>query len=93
MDLLITGFTFYKVEPTVSGDNIKIRVLNPLNTFIDRNLESPYIKNSYRAVVRNWMSKNEILNKYGKKMSQKDRDLLESHWQSIYDNSMYYVRM
>ena len=57
LDLLITGYAFYKVEPTVNNNNIKIRALSPLNTFIDRNFESPYIKNSYRAVVRNWMTK------------------------------------
>lgn len=93
LDLLITGYTFYKVEPTLEGNNIKIRVLNPLNTFIDRNIESPYVKNSYRAVVRTWMSKTEILNKYGKDMSRSDRKILEEKWQSIYDNSMYYVKM
>jgi hypothetical protein len=93
LDLLITGYAFYKVEPTVEGNNIKIRVSNPLNTFIDRNIESPYVKNSYRAVVRTWMSKIEILNKYGKEMSKEDRKILEEKWQSIYDNSMYYVRM
>jgi hypothetical protein len=57
LDLLITGYAFYKVEPTVGNNSIKIRALSPLNTFIDRNFESPYIKNSYRAVVRNWMTK------------------------------------
>ena len=64
LDLLITGYAFYKVEPTVGNNNIKVRALSPLNTFIDRNFESPYIKNSYRAVVRNWMTKTQILNKY-----------------------------
>lgn len=93
MDLLITGYTFYKVEPTVEGNNIKIRALNPLNTFIDRNIESPYVKNSYRAVIRNWMSKEEIINKYGKDLSKKEVEELKEKWQSIYDNSMMYVRM
>lgn len=93
LDLLITGYTFYKVEPTVENNNIRIRVLNPLNTFIDRNIESPYVKNSYRAVVRTWMSKAEIFNKYGNEMSRKDRESLEEKWESIYDNSMYYVRL
>lgn len=93
LDLLITGYTFYKVEPTVEKNNIRIRVLNPLNTFIDRNVESPYVKNSYRAVVRSWMSKTEILNKYGKDMSKDDIKLLEDKWESIYDNSMRYIRL
>lgn len=93
LDLLITGYAFYKVEPTVGNNNIKIRVLSPLNTFIDRNFESPYVKNSYRVVVRSWMTKTQILNKYGKDMSSKDRKLLDEKWDDLYDNAMYYVRL
>lgn len=93
LDLLITGYAFYRVEHTVGNNNIKIRALSPLNTFIDRNFESPYIKNSYRVVVRSWMSKSQILNKYGKDMTTTDRKLLDDKWGSIYDTSMYYVKM
>lgn len=93
LDLLITGYAFYKVEPTVENNGIRIHALNPLNTFIDRNFESPYIKNSYRAVVRHWMTKQQILNKYGKDMSAKDRKVLDEKWESIYDTAMFYVRM
>lgn len=93
LDLLVTGYAFYKVEPTVGNNSIKIRALSPLNTFIDRNFESPYIKNSYRVVVRDWMTKTQILNKYGRDMSKSDRTLLEEKWDSIYDTATYYVRM
>ena len=93
LDLLITGYAFYRVEHTVGNNNIKIRALSPLNTFIDRNFESPYIKNSYRVVVRSWMSKSQILNKYGREMTAADRKLLDDKWGSIYDTSMYYVKM
>ena len=93
LDLLITGYTFYRVEPTVENNNVRIRALSPLNTFIDRNFESPYIKNSYRAVIRNWMTKTQILNKYGKDLSADDRKQLEEKWASIYDTAMYYVRL
>ena len=93
LDLLITGYAFYKVEPTVGNNDIKIRVLSPLNTFIDRNFESPYVKNSYRVVVRSWLTKGQILNKYGKDMSAADRKLLDEKWDSIYDTAMYYIRM
>ena len=92
LDLLITGYAFYKVEPTVGNNSVKI-IKRFLNTFVDRNFESPYIKNSYRAVVRNWMTKNQVLNKYGKEMSQSDRKQLEEKWGSIYDTAMYYIRM
>lgn len=92
-DLLVTGYAFYKVKSTVEKDNIRIEVLSPLNTFIDRNYNSPYIKNSYRVVVRRWKNKAQILNEYGKEMSQKDRKLLDEKWEDMYENAMYYVRM
>lgn len=93
LDLLVTGYTFYRVEPTVGNNNIKIKVLNPLNTFVDRNLESPYIKDSHRVVMRHWMTKTQILNKYGKEMKAKDRELITEKWDSLYDNALYYIRM
>lgn len=92
LDLLITGYTFYKVEPSPEGNNIKIRPLSPLNVFVDENPESPYVKNSYRVVVRSWMTKAQILNKYGKDLSKKDIQTLEDSWDTDYDSSTYYIR-
>ena len=79
-DLLITGYTFFRVKPSLNGTNIEIEVLDPLNTFVDRNPESPYVKNSYRSVVRKWMTKSQILAKYGKKLSKKDLKIIKDEW-------------
>lgn len=88
-DLLITGYTFFKVIPSPSGSNIEIEVLNPLNTFVDRNPESPYVKNSYRSVVRKWMSKSQIIAKYGKDLSKEDLQSLKDKWHADSSNSVY----
>lgn len=92
IDLLITGYTFYKVSPTKNNQNISIEVLNPLNTFVDRNLESPYIKDSYRVVIRRWYTQAEILNKYGKELSEEDINMIKDEWRGHSDDSYYYVR-
>jgi hypothetical protein len=92
-DDLVGGAAYYKVVPSVDHSNIKIKVRNPLNTFVERNMESPYIKDSPRCVFREWMTKNEILNVYGKEMSKDDIKLLEDKWTDMYDTSMYYVRL
>ena len=92
LDLLITGYTFYRVKPTVANNNVSIEVLNPLNTFIDKNPESPYIKDSYRVVVRKWLTKPQILNTYGKKLKKADLDLINESWQDAFDTSTYYIR-
>lgn len=91
-DLLVTGYTYYRVKPSVQKNNVRIEVLNPLNTFTDKNPESPYIKDSQRAVVRKWLTKQEILNLYGKKLKAKDRELIEAEWQDAFSTSTYYIR-
>lgn len=92
LDLLITGYAFYRVKPSSSKGNIDIEVLNPLNTFIDRNPESIYIKDSYRVVVRKWLTKNQILNIYGRDLSRDDIAKIKDSWHQSFDTSHYYVR-
>ena len=92
IDLLVTGYTFYRVLPTVGGNNVRIEVLNPLNTFIDRNPNSVYVKDSYRAVVRRWLTKTEILNQYGKDLSKDDIKIIKDTWEYGYDSAPLYVR-
>lgn len=51
-DLLITGTGYYRVLPTQNKKNVNVDILNPLDTFIERNPNSPYLRDSRRAVVR-----------------------------------------
>lgn len=92
LDLLITGYTFYRVKPSVGNNNVSIEVLDPLNTFPDKNPESPYVKDSQRVVVRKWLTKQSILNIYGKKLKKSDLDLIKESWRDAFDTSTYYVR-
>lgn len=92
LDLLITGYTFFRAKPSVNNQNVLIEVLSPLNTFIDKNPESPYIKDSYRVVVRKWLTKTQILNSYGKDMTKEDIDSIKELWRDQFDTSTYYVR-
>ena len=77
LDLFISGETYYIVEPTSANSNINLKILNPLNTFPDKNVNSPYIKDSYRIVYREYLSKSEILVKYGSELSSEDIESLE----------------
>lgn len=78
IDILVSGTCYYKVQKSPSKENINLKVLNPVNTFIDRNPESPYLKNSMRSVCREYLTKNQILAKYGDVLSPDDLDELES---------------
>lgn len=77
IDLLITGTCYFRVLESPSGDNIDFEVLNPLHTFIDRNYGSEYHKNASRAVVRQFLTKDEIIIKFGEYLDQEDIDSLD----------------
>ena len=90
LDLLITGYTFFRVKESSGGNNIQIEVLDPLNTFIDRNPESPYIKDSYKVVVRKWLSRQQILNRYGKDLTKDDIKNLKETWSDDFGEGTIY---
>lgn len=92
LDLLITGYLFFQVKPSRNNNDVEIEVLSPLNTFFDKNPESPYIKDSYRVVVRRWMTRTQILNLYGDEMSADDISKIKELWRDSFDTSTYYVR-
>ena len=71
-DILITGTAYYRVIPSSGNTNVNLRVLNPIHTFIDKNPESPYLRDSYRAVIRNYYTKDVILNKFGHLLKKED---------------------
>jgi hypothetical protein len=75
-DLLVTGTSYYRTLPTMSKSGVEFEVLNPLNTFVDRDPSSQYLKNSRRSVVRNYMTVDQILAKYGTLLSAKDLETL-----------------
>lgn len=90
LDLLITGYTFFRVKESSGKNNIQIEVLNPLNTFIDRNPESPYIKDSYKVVVRRWMSKQDVLNTYSKDLNRDDIKSINETWSDDFGEGAIY---
>lgn len=49
-DLLIGGMCYYRARP--KGETIGLEILNPLDTFVERNFNEFYLNKSPRAVVR-----------------------------------------
>ncbi len=93
LDLLIAGYMCYRTKPSVGKNNVKIDILDPRNTFFDINPESNYLKDSYRCVIRRWLTKSQILNEYGDELSKKDIKDIEDTWNGIsWDGGSYYVR-
>ena len=93
IDLLVTGYTFYRVHPSTSKNNISIECLNPLNVFPDLNYDSPYINESSRVVIRKFLTRNQILSKYGKSLSNEDVKKIKELWKDFSKTyGSYYVR-
>lgn len=92
LDLLISGDTFYKVKPSSSGTNIQIESPSPLNTFPERNPNSPYVKDCSRIVIRKWLTEAEVLNTYGKDLSKEDIEKIKDRWTNSYFSSSTYIR-
>lgn len=63
-DLLITGTCYYRVKPSEKNTNVCLEILNPLDTFVEGNYNSPYLADCKRVVIRKWMSTEEIINQY-----------------------------
>lgn len=63
-DLCVTGTCYYRVRPSNSGDNVQVEVLNPITTFVEKNPNSPYLADSYRVVIKRFMSVSDIILEY-----------------------------
>lgn len=92
LDLLISGDTFYRVKPSANGTNIQIESPSPLNTFPERNPNSPYVKDCSRIVIRKWLTEAEVLNIYGKDLSKEDIEKIKDRWANSYSSSTTYIR-
>ena len=92
-DLLIGGMAYYRVRPTNNKHDVKLEILNPIDTFIERNRNEFYLNKSPRSVVRRWLSKEQILAEYGDELGSEAKKTIENYF--AYDESsgnVMYVR-
>lgn len=85
LDTLITGEQYYQAHPSQADNNIVVDVLDPRNTFVEMNPESNYVRDGDRAVIRRWMSKQDIISKYGDKLSKDDISNLDDVWSYLHE--------
>ena len=77
-DLLITGTCYYRVRPTGDKHNIQFEVLNPLDTFIERNQNNFYLNKSLRSVIRHYMTPEQILAEFGDELTSEAKSQLKN---------------
>lgn len=76
LDLLIGGEVYFRVIESLEGNNIDLRVEDPLNTFVERVSKSNYVNKAKRAVIREWLTEEEILAEYHNDLSNENKKLL-----------------
>lgn len=86
LDLLIAGQAYYKVKPSHLKTNFKLEICDPLNTWVDKDPKSRYMKNAYKSVVRKWMTPEEIEIKYGDFLTAEDLKKVRE-WKNFYDDT------
>ena len=72
-DLLIAGTVYYREYPTPNKNNIELELLSTINTFVEKNPNSYYLKDSRRAVCRYYMTPEQILHKYNNELSEENK--------------------
>lgn len=77
-DLLISGTGYYKTVKKNSKKMLDFKILNPINTFIDRNPEESLLKHSMRSVCRFYKTKDQILADYSEYLTKEDLEDLEN---------------
>lgn len=95
IDLCVGGTGYYRVRPSLSRDNIRFEVLNPLDTFVEKNPNSEYLADSRRAVIRKYMSIEDVIAEYHEDLNDEHIKILKD-WkaaESGTENSNFvYVR-
>ena len=90
IDMLAAGQCYYRASLTPDGHNITLETFNPLNVFPDKCPDSNYVHDCSRIVIRKWMTRQDVLNKYGKEMNADTVNELNDIWRdgNLYNNSM-----
>ncbi len=92
-DLLVGGICYYRVRPSGGKNNLRLEILNPVDTFIERNYNEFYLNKSPRACVRRWLTKEQILAEYADELTSEARnELKDNPSRGSGNDSAVYVR-
>lgn len=87
-DLLISGICYYRTRP--STNNVKLEILNPIDTFVERNHNEFYLNKSSRCVVRRYLTKEQILSEFYEELTEEAiNNLNENEGSKDSDNYSY----
>ena len=93
VDLFVGGSIYWRSRPSGNKKALCLDVLNPLDTFVERNPNSFFLNKSRRAVIRRWLSKDEILEEFGEDLSDEAIKKITGYFtdESRHDISDHYI--
>ena len=89
LNMLISGESYYQVVKSHNGTNFRLELLDPMNTWVDKDPKSRYMKNGHKSVVRKWMTEEEIIIKYGDYLTESDIKELSRYKMHFSENSNF----
>lgn len=89
LNMLISGESYYQVVKSHNGTNFRLELCDPMNTWVDKDPKSRYMKNGHKAVIRKWMTEEEIIIKYGDYLTESDIKELSRYKMHFSENSNF----
>lgn len=89
LNMLISGESYYQVVKSHNGTNFRLELCDPMNTWVDKDPKSRYMKNGHKSVIRKWMTEEEIIIKYGDYLTESDIKELSRYKMHFSDNSNF----
>ena len=89
LNMLISGESYYQVVKSHNGTNFRLELCDPMNTWVDKDPKSRYMKNGHKSVIRKWMTEEEIIIKYGDYLTESDIKDLSRYKMHFSENSNF----
>lgn len=89
LNMLISGESYYRVVKSHNGTNFRLELCDPMNTWVDKDPKSRYMKNGHKSVIRKWMTEEEIIIKYGDYLTESDIKELSRYKMHFSENSNF----
>lgn len=89
LNMLISGESYYQVVKSHNGTNFRLELCDPMNTWVDKDPKSRYMKNGHKSVIRKWMTEEEIIIKYGDYLTESDIKELSRYKMHFSENSNF----
>lgn len=92
IDLLTVGQCYFSIELLRKGEMPRVTVENPFDVFLTKDATENRVEKSVQAVVRHWMTRQQIIADYGRYLDDDALDSLDTMFNTGNNTGVYYIR-